>query len=477
MQRKFAVALIAGTALVTALGTAVPAVAETENRVTLKDQTSVALTIYNRNMALIKEQRTVTLKKGRNLIAFIDVSGRMRPETAILRATTPGRINLIEQNFNFDIMSRRKLLEKSVGQFVRIIKVHPTTGVETILKAKVLSASKGIVLQIGDRIETGFPGRIVFDRIPPNMRARPTLVVELEAERAGPVTLDLSYLSRGLRWRADYVGELNATENRLHLNGWVTLINRSGTTYRNANLQLVAGDLNVVRRGLEARMSRRSGRGSASRRPQFRRQVFFDYHLYSLQRPTTVAQNQVKQVALMNVASIPVVKEYWLSGGRYFRRRYRGEIKLGVNVWLRFTNDKASNLGMPLPKGVVRIYKKDDKGKALFIGEDRIGHTPEGLAVRLRMGRAFDVTGSRKQTDYIRSGFDRRTYETAHQITLRNAKDKTVTVIIREPIPGDWRMIRASQAHTKFSSNLAEWRIKVPAKGKTVLTYRVRVQY
>ncbi len=471
MQRTFAAALVAATAI------AGPAAAESENRVTLKDQISVALTIYNRNLALIKELRTVTLKIGRNLIAFIDVSGRMRPETAILRATTPGLIELIEQNFNFDIMSRRKLLEKSVGRFVRIIKVHPTTGVETVLKAKVLSASKGIVLQIGDRIETGFPGRIVFDKIPPNMRARPTLVVELEAAKAGPVTLDLSYLSRGLSWRADYVGELNAADNRLQLNGWVTLINRSGTTYRNAALQLVAGDLNVVRRGLEVRSRGASGRRYKKSRRQFRRQAFFAYHLYSLGRPTTVAQNQVKQVALMSVAGIPVVKEYWLSGGRYFRRRYRGEIKLGVNVWLRFTNDKASRLGMPLPKGVVRIYKKDDKGNALFIGEDRIAHTPEGLVVRLRMGRAFDITGSRKQTDYVRSGFDRRTYETAHQITLRNAKDKPVTVIVREPIPGDWRMIRASQAHTKFSANLAEWRIKIPAKGKTVLSYRVRVKF
>lgn len=478
MQRKFAAALIAGTALATVTATAVPAAAESENRVTLKDQTSVALTIYNRDLALIKERRTVTLKKGRNLIAFIDVSGRMRPETAILRATTPGLIELIEQNFNFDIMSRQKLLEKSVGRFVRIIKVHPTTGVETVLKAKVLSASKGIVLQIGDRIETGFPGRIVFDKIPPNMRARPTLVVELEAGKAGPVTLDLSYLSRGLSWRADYVGELNATDDRLQLNGWVTLINRSGTSYRKANLQLVAGDLNIVRGGMEAGRSARSGlRRYAKSRQQFRRQAFFDYHLYSLQRPTTVAQNQVKQVALMNVANIPVVKEYWLTGGRYYRRRTLGEIKLGVNVWLRFMNDKASKLGLPLPKGIVRIYKKDDRGKALFIGEDRIGHTPEGVAVRLRMGRAFDVTGSRKQTDYVRSGFNRRTYESAHRITLRNAKDKPVTVIVREPIPGDWHMIRASQAHTKFSANLAEWRIKIPAKGKSVLSYRVRVRF
>jgi hypothetical protein len=467
-----------GLGLVGALGAAAQTGPQGEQKVTLKDQSEVAVTIYNRDLALIKERRRVTLKAGRNLLAFIDVSGRMRPETAILRAATAGRISLLEQNFNFDIMTRRKLLEKSVGRTVRIVKVHPTTGAETIVEAKVLSALKGVVLKIGDRIETGIPGRIVFDRIPPNLRDRPTLVIDLESKTAGTETLELSYLSRGLTWRADYVGELNASDDKLILNGWVTLINRSGTTYRNAKLQLVAGDVNVVRdrmRRLRAAESMRRKSGASA----MRRERFFDYHLYGLERPTTIAQNQIKQVALMSASGVAVKKEYELQAGGsyYYRSRYVGVIKRPVNVFLAFKNDKASNLGLPMPRGVVRIYKRDTKGKALFVGEDRMDHTPEGNDVRLRMGKAFDVTAERRQVDYVPRVYGRRTYESEHEITLKNARPKAVTVIVREVIGGQWEMLRKTHDYAKVSANLAEWRINVPGKGRAVLRYRVRVRY
>jgi hypothetical protein len=436
------------------------------------------VTIYNRDLALIKERRKVALKAGRNLLAFIDVSGRMRPETAILRAATAGRISLTEQNFNFDIMTRQKLLEKSVGRTVRIVKVHPTTGAETIVEAKVLSALKGVVLQIGDRIETGIPGRIVFDRIPPNLRDRPTLVIDLESKTAGTETLELSYLSRGLTWRADYVGELNAADDKLTLNGWVTLINKSGTTYRNAKLQLVAGDVNVVRRRLGRLRAMESAR-RAGAKSAMRQERLFDYHLYGLDRPTTIAQNQIKQVALMSAPDVKVKKEYELSarGSAYYRRQYAGIVKLPVNVYLAFKNEKASNLGLPLPRGVVRIYKRDSKGKALFVGEDRMDHTPEGNDVRLRMGKAFDVTAERRQVDYDPTVFDRRTYESEHEIVLKNARPNTVTVIVNEVIGGKWEMLRKTHDFAKVASNLAQWRIKVPGKGRAVLRYRVRVRY
>lgn len=454
-----------------------PAAAElAERRVTLKDQKEVAVTIYNRNLALIKELRTVELKAGRNLLAFIDVSGRMRPETATLRAVDGSKIRLIEQNFNFDIMSRAKLLEKSVGREIRIIKVHPRTGEETVIKAKVLSARSGVVLQIGDRIETGIPGRIVFDKIPPNMRARPTLVVEIEAEKAGPATIELSYLSRALSWRADYVGELGAKDEKLQLNAWVTLTNKSGTHYRDATLQLVAGDVNRVRSRLGGTLSVRRPRAGAQRK-RVRRETFFDYHLYTLDRKTSVMNAQIKQVALMSAPAVSVSKEYILQGGNYFRYRYAGVVKRPINVWLRFANDKDAGLGLPLPGGVMRIYKRDSKGKALFVGEDRIQHTPEGGKVRLRLGKAFDVTATRRQTDYTREGFDRRTYETAHEITLKNAKTEAVEVKVREPVPGDWRVLNESLKHRKVSAGLVEWSVKVPAKGEVKLTYRVRVRY
>jgi len=466
-----------GLALAGATNAAAETTPQGEQKITLKDQSEVAVTIYNRDLALIKERRKVTLKSGRNRLAFIDVSGRMRPETAILRAATAGRIALTEQNFNFDIMTRQKLLEKSVGQTVRIVKVHPTTGAETIVEAKVLSALKGVVLQIGDRIETGIPGRIVFDRIPPNLRDRPTLVIDLESKTAGAETLELSYLSRGLTWRADYVGELNATDDKLTLNGWVTLINRSGTTYRNAKLQLVAGDVNVVRDRIRRRYAAEAKRSSGA--SAMRRERFFDYHLYGLDRPTTIAQNQIKQVALMSAPGVKVTKEYELQAGGnpYYRRRYTGVVKRPVNVFLAFKNDKASNLGLPMPRGVVRIYKRNAAGKALFVGEDRMDHTPEGNNVRLRMGKAFDVTAERRQVDYDPRVYDRRTYESEHEITLKNARPKPVTVIVREVIGGKWEMLRKTHDFAKIAANLAEWRIQVPGKGRTVLRYRVRVRY
>ncbi|HUT48269.1 MAG TPA: DUF4139 domain-containing protein [Alphaproteobacteria bacterium] len=486
MQKRKLSALAAATIGLGTIGLAMAgatnAAAETtpqgEQKVTLKDQSEVAVTIYNRDLALIKERRKVTLKAGRNRLAFIDVSGRMRPETAILRAATAGRIALTEQNFNFDIMTRQKLLEKSVGQTVRIVKVHPTTGAETIVEAKVLSALKGVVLQIGDRIETGIPGRIVFDRIPPNLRDRPTLVIDLESKTAGAETLELSYLSRGLTWRADYVGELNAADDKLTLNGWVTLINRSGTTYRNAKLQLVAGDVNVVRNQL-SRGHRAKGSARSSGASSISRERFFDYHLYGLDRPTTIAQNQIKQVALMSAPGVAVKKEYELQAGGsyYYRRQYAGVVKRPVNVFLAFKNDKASNLGLPMPRGVVRIYKRNAAGKALFVGEDRMDHTPEGNDVRLRMGKAFDVTAERRQVDYDPTVYDRRTFESEHEITLKNARPKAVTVIVRETISGKWEMLRKTHDFTKVAANLAEWRIQVPGKGRTVLRYRVRVRY
>src|SRR2546427_7428473 len=215
---------------------------------TLKDQQSVAITIYNENLALVKDTRRVTLEAGPNRLALREVSGRMRPETAQLRSLSqPGALTLIEQNFDFDLLTPAKLLEKYVGRTVRVGKTHPTTGAESVETAAVLAASNGVLLRIGDRIETGLPGRIVYDGVPANLRDRPTLVTELLSARAGAQTLELSYLSGGLSWKADYVAELNGADSALDLNGWVTLTNTSGTAYPNARLQLVAGDVNRVR--------------------------------------------------------------------------------------------------------------------------------------------------------------------------------------------------------------------------------------
>jgi len=471
-------------AMLTAAAALPQAAAAAERRSTLDDQQSVAVTIYNEDLALVKDVRQVVLDAGVGRLALRDVSARMRPETAQLRnVLRPGAFDLLEQNFDFDLLTPAKLLEKYVGQTVRIVKTHPQTGVETVESAQVLAATQGVVLKIGDRIETGAPGRIVFDGVPATLRDRPTLVAEVNNRQPGPQTVELTYLSGGLSWQADYVAELSGDDASLDLNGWVTLTNRSGTAYRNAKLQLVAGDVHRVRqemRAMDAMIAKSSV--AAAPAPQMQQESLFEYHLYTLGRPTTLADNQTKQVALLNAAQVPVRKELVLNGSDYYYRSSVGDIgqKLKTGVYVEFANRESSRLGLPLPKGVVRVYKRDSAGNAQFIGEDRIDHTPKNEKIRLRLGDAFDVTADKKQTDFKRREPTNRAsyvFESAYEIVLRNAKNEAVNVTVREPVPGDWTMIEESKPHAKVAAGTAEWRVDVAAGSTTTLRYRVLVRY
>jgi len=457
--------------------------AEGELRSTLEDQQSVAVTIYNEDLALVKDKRRVDLPAGTSDLAFRDVSARIRPETALLRSlAADGSLEVVEQNFDYDLLTPTKLLEKYVGRQVGVIKTHPTTGEETEEQAMVLSAAEGTVLRIGERIEAGIPGRIVYRELPPNLRDRPTLVMTLENALGGPQELELSYLTGGLSWQADYVGELDAEDRHLDLTGWVTLNNTSGTRYENARLQLVAGDVHRVREIMAyAQPDAAVMRGKAAA-PPMAQEALFEYHLYTLQRPTSIGDNQSKQVSLLAAAGVPVRKQYLLKGADYYYRSSHGELgqKLKVGVFVEFDNQEQSNLGMPLPKGVVRIYKKDSQGNAQFVGEDGIDHTPKNEKVRLKLGEAFDVTADKKQTDFKKlSGFGPWQYqfESAYRILLKNAKSEPVTVTVHEPVPGDWEMVQESHPHQKGASNTAVWEIPVPAEGSTELSYRVRVRF
>ncbi|HEX6530474.1 MAG TPA: DUF4139 domain-containing protein, partial [Burkholderiales bacterium] len=452
---------------------------------TLADQQSVAVTIYNENLALVKDQRRIGFDAGRNQLALREVSARMRPETALLRSLShPGSLSLLEQNFDFDLLTPAKLLEKYVGRQVRVFRINPASGEESFETATVLAATSGVVLRIGDRIETGLPGRIVYDGVPANLRDRPTLVSELDAARSGAQTIELSYLTGGLSWKADYVAELNAADTALDLNGWVTLTNQSGTAYPNAKLQLVAGDVNRVRDEVRVAKAMLAQRAAAAEAPRsdMAQESLFEYHLYTLQRPTTISDNQTKQVALLAAQGVPVTKELVLQGSDYYYRSSVGGIgqKLKVGVFVQMENRESSRLGMPMPKGVVRVYKKDSAGNAQFVGEDRIDHTPKNETVRLKLGEAFDVTADKKQTDFKRREPTNRAsyvFESAYEIVLRNAKKEAATVVVREPVPGDWTMLEQSQAHTKVAAGTAEWKVKVPAEGTTTLRYRVLVRY
>ncbi|MDB5887807.1 MAG: hypothetical protein JWM03_679 [Rhodocyclales bacterium] len=455
-----------------------------ERRSTLDDQRGVAVTVYNENLALVKEVRRVPLDEGLNRIALRDVSAQIRPETALLRNLThAGGISLLEQNFDFDLLTPAKLLEKYVGHTVRVVKTNPTTGAETTETAEVLAASQGVVLKIGDRIETGVPGRIVFDKVPTQLRDRPTLVSQLQSKYAGTQDLELSYLTGGLSWQADYVAELGYDDSTLDLNGWVTLKNQSGTTYTNAKLQLVAGDVNRVREEMTyAKKEARSMMAAAPASMPMAQENLFEYHLYTLQRPTTLADNQVKQVALLSASGVPVKKEFLLEGAAHYYSDSVGDIgkKIKIGVFVEFANRESAQLGQPLPKGVVRVYKRDSAGNAQFVGEDRIDHTPKNETVRLHLGDAFDITADKKQTDFRRREPGNRAsyvFESAYEIVLHNAKNEAVTVTVREPVPGDWTMLEQSHKHEKVAAGTAQWHIDVPANGSTTLKYRVLTRY
>ena len=449
--------------------------AERVNRA--EDREDVAVAIYNDSLALIKETRRIDFDHGVNDIALRDVSARMRPETAALRAISGPPLRLIEQNFDFDLLTPQTLLDKYVGQTVGVIRTNPATGVETRESAQVLATNSGTVLKFADRIETGVPGRLTFPGVPGNLRDRPTLVVKLESATFGPQVVELSYLSGGLSWKADYVAELAADETKMDLAGWVTLTNQSGTAYENAKLQLVAGDVNRMQEDFARQPMVKAMAAPAPMREMAREEVF-DYHLYTLGQPTTIRDNQTKQVALLSAALVPVRKEYLLAGQAWYYQSQASDLgqKQKIAVFLEFEN-AGGDLGKPLPKGVVRVYKKDSKGNAIFIGEDGIDHTAKNDKVRLKMGNAFDVNANRKQTNYkLIAGRPNPIVETAWRIEFNNAKDQPVTVKVVEPMPGDWEIASESQEHVKGDAHSAVWQVAVPAGGKAALEYAVRVR-
>lgn len=464
---------LSGMAAAFAAGCALAADAPNEVASGIGDREATAITVYNEDLALIKERRRVRLAPGLSRLSWRDVSARMRPETALLHAASGSPVELVEQNFDFDLLTPEKLLEKYVGREVTVLRSNPTTGEDRAEKATVLSANNGTVLRFANRIETGVPGRIAFDSVPANLRDRPTLSMLLEAA-GGTQSLELSYLSGGLSWKADYVASLAADNRRMDLSGWVTLTNRSGASYQDATLQLVAGTVNRARPPAPAYPML----AAPAPAPQARmsQEALMDYHLYSFERPTSIADNQTKQLALLSASDIPVRRQYVLAGSEYYYRDRYGQVgqKLKPAIFLEFEN-KGGGLGKPLPGGIVRVYAKDGKGAAQFVGEDRIDHTAKNEPLKLKLGEAFDITAERKQTSYRKLGDS--TAESSYRIELRNAKREPVTVHVQEPMPGDWEIVQESRKSVRESSRVAAWDVEIPAEGSAVLEYTARVRW
>jgi hypothetical protein len=382
----------------------------------------------------------------------------------------------LEQNYEYDLLSPQKLLEKFVGQKVQLALINQETKKEEIVEATLLSTQGGNIFQIGDKIHIGHHGRVLLTRIPENLIPQPTLVWTLENRLSKPQKVEASYLTSGINWKADYVAVLNKSDTQMDLTGWVTIDNKSGATYQDALLKLVAGDIHRVQP--EIRMDRRMMPMAAAKEaaPQFKEEEFFEYHLYTLDRRTTIKDNQTKQMTLLDANQVPIKKLFIFSGiPSYYYSRYDQKSKQKVGVFLELENTKKNNLGMPLPKGTVRVYKEDKEGSLQFVGEDRIDHTPKDEKFKIKMGEAFDVVGERTQTDYKRLGDN--LFEVAFEVSLRNHKKEDIKVWIEEPIPGDWEMLSNTHSFEKVRSNLIRFDIPVAKDKEVKVRYRIRFRY
>jgi hypothetical protein len=446
----------------------------------LDDQTGVAITVYNVNLGLVKDQREIKLPKGTSDLRFMDVASKIIPTSVSIKSLVdPESLRILEQNYEYDLLNPQKLLDKYVGKEVKLYQKNPYTEREEILTATLLSNNGGPIFKIGDEITFGHPGRIIFPGVPENLISKPTLVWFLENSLSSAQKVEASYLTDGINWRADYVLTLNDKDDMADLSGWVTIDNKSGATYKNAKMKLVAGDVNRVRDEHEYKdkMLRFAKAEAMPAAPQFKEEEFFEYHIYTLQRTSTIRENQTKQISLVTAGDIPVRKELIFQGAKYYYYNQYGEAMSNqkIGVFVQIENRKENNLGMPLPKGVVRVYKNDTEGSLQFVGEDSIDHTPKDEKIRIKLGEAFDVVGGRKQTDWKKIAND--TYEAAFEISLRNHKKEDVTVKVVEPIPGDWKMLVNSHDFIKTEAFTAEFNIPVPKDKEVKLTYRVRMRF
>ena len=428
----------------------------------------LSVTIYNNDLALVQDIREIPIAAGRQKLEFKDVSAAIRPETVSLSASG---LSVVEQNFDYDLLTPEKLMEKAVGQQVKIVRTNPGDGKETTEVATVLAANDGVVLKIGDRIEVlrddGAPTRVIFDKVPETLRARPTLSVTVEADKAGPRVATLSYLTTGLSWKADYVAMFDEAKGALDLQGWITLGNTSGTAFENAETQLVAGKVNTLanndggyQQPIRAVRSAGTETGSGER--------VADYYLYPLPQRTTIAANQTKQVGFLSAQGVTAKKVYEVRQG-WFMSQDNPE---AATVAIQFSNARLAGLGNQLPAGVLRVYIRDKAGDPKFVGENAIDHTPAGSELSIKTGDAFDVTSQATVVASSKVSKTRTRYEMKYLV--RNAKPEPVVVELRQEGLGRSAEVKTeSLKNRRIDAYTLGWSVPVPANGETVLTFAV----
>ena len=460
-----------------------PVVDGGDQSTTLDDQAELSLTVYNSDIALVRDVRNLNLARGIGNLRFMDIAATVNPTTVHFRSLTePQQVSVLEQNYEYDLLEPDKLLRKYVGREVTLMRnrtVDGTTRQEEV-KALLLSYNQQPVWKIGNEIVTGIGAdHIRFPELPETLYSRPTLIWTVQNDGAAKHRVEASYLAQRLAWNADYVLTVARDDKAADLNGWVTLVNNSGTAFKNAKLQLVAGDLNRVRQQLgkmrDEMMQARVAEAPAANMTQ---EAFSDYHLYTMGRKTTINNAQTKQVSLLEGTDVPVTKRYVVEGQQwyYHNQRHPGSpIKDLVQVYYQFKNEEKSGLGIPMPEGTLRVYQQDSKGGVQFVGEDRIMHTPKDETLNVKIGNAFDVVCERNQIDFQR--ISSNVYEFEYEITVRNHKATAVSVEVNEPIGGSWRMLRSSHEWEKTAAWAAQFKVPVASDGTAVLKYRVRVTF
>jgi len=448
---------------------------------TLDDQSDVSITVYNSDIALVRDTRNLQLVRGTGNLRFMDIAATVNPATVHFRSLTePSQVSVLEQNYEYDLLDPDKLLRKYVGREVTLVRNRQDGGTtrQEEVKALLLSYNTGPVWKIGNEIVTGLSAdHIRFPELPETLYSRPTLIWTVQNDGAQKHRVEASYLASRLAWNADYVLTVGRDDKAADLNGWVTMTNNSGTAFKNARLQLVAGDLNRVRQQLN-KMSDMAAPAARAAEERMAQESFSDYHLYTFGRKTTINNAQTKQLSMFDGTDIPVLKRYVVEGQNYYyhNQQHPGSpIKDSVEVYYQFKNEVKSGLGLPMPAGVLRVYQQDSKGGVQFVGEDRIMHTPKDETLNVKIGNAFDVICERNQIDFQK--ISPNVYEFEYEITIRNHKASAINVEVNEPVGATWRMISSSHKWTKTAAWAAQFAVPVTSDGTAVLKYRVRVTY
>lgn len=440
------------------------------------DQIAITVTIYNNNIALVNEIRRIEIPADEGELRFMDVPSHIIPASVHVKSVDNEReFHIVEQNYEYDLLNKDTLLDKYVGKKIKIVDWNKYKDRKEVTEAVLLSNNKGQIYKIGNEIFLGHPGYKVLPGVPGGLIEKPTIKwVYKSCGNKSPYDLNVCYLTKNMSWKSDYVLVLDKDDTSGDMSGKVTIDNKSGVTFENSLLKLVAGKVHQVEGGIEDRLyAKRAIREGDS--AQFKEKSFFEYHVYDLQRKTTIKDKQTKQINLFQSRDLRVGKELLVYGSKgYFTRRYIGrKIRQPVNVYIKLKNSKENNLGTPLPAGTVRLYKGDDRKGMVFLGEDRIEHIPEGEEVKLKAGEAFDVFAERIQTDYKQTAT--RLHESAWEIILRNHKEKDVNIGIIEPLFGNWSVVSSTHTFKKIDAFTIRFDVVVPMNKEVKIKYRAKV--